>query len=246
MKIKGKVHCFFEQTGTFKNEFLKLGITSEDYDIQNNFGETDNVIDLFDEIDLGFAKKESIFDEIDNENDLIFSFFPCIEFSCTAQTWYSLTEKNYKKWPYIKRIEYMIRKNQKRARLYELCIKMTGICLERKIRMIMENPWAENTYLKNNVFLKKPTLIDRDRSKRGDYFHKPTAYWFWNCTPTYGQSFEPTPRNMIKSINSMKSAPRAGLCSQERSMISPRYAKNFICDFILGQKQPHTMQDLFL
>ena len=43
MEIKGKVHCFFEQSGTFKNEFIKLGIPAEDYDIQNNFGQTDNV-----------------------------------------------------------------------------------------------------------------------------------------------------------------------------------------------------------
>ena len=27
MEIKGKVHCFFEQSGTFKNEFIKLGIS---------------------------------------------------------------------------------------------------------------------------------------------------------------------------------------------------------------------------
>lgn len=51
MEITGKVHCFFEQSGTFKNEFIKLGIPAEDYDIQNNFGETDHVIDLFGEID---------------------------------------------------------------------------------------------------------------------------------------------------------------------------------------------------
>ena len=37
MEIKGKVHCFFEQSGTFKNEFIKLGIPAYDYDIQNNF-----------------------------------------------------------------------------------------------------------------------------------------------------------------------------------------------------------------
>jgi hypothetical protein len=51
MEIKGKVHCFFEQSGTFKKEFIKMGIPAEDYDIQNNFGETDHVIDLFGEID---------------------------------------------------------------------------------------------------------------------------------------------------------------------------------------------------
>lgn len=53
MEIKGKVHCLFEQSGTFKNEFIKLGIPAEDYDIQNNFGETDHVIDLFTEIGGG-------------------------------------------------------------------------------------------------------------------------------------------------------------------------------------------------
>lgn len=41
MKIN-KVHCLFEQSGTFKNEFKKLGIDAEDYDIQNEFGETDH------------------------------------------------------------------------------------------------------------------------------------------------------------------------------------------------------------
>ena len=57
MEIKGKVHCFFEQSGTFKNEFIKLGIPAEDYDIQNNFGETNHVIDLFAEIEKGYSNK---------------------------------------------------------------------------------------------------------------------------------------------------------------------------------------------
>lgn len=56
MKITGKVHCFFEQSGTFKNEFKKLGIEAEDYDIQNNFGETDHVIDLFAEIERAYER----------------------------------------------------------------------------------------------------------------------------------------------------------------------------------------------
>lgn len=51
MEIAGKVHCFFEQSGTFKNEFIKLGIPAEDYDIQNNFGQTDHIVDLFGEIE---------------------------------------------------------------------------------------------------------------------------------------------------------------------------------------------------
>ena len=56
MEIKGKVHCFFEQSGTFKNEFIKLGIPAEDYDIQDNFGQTDHVVDLFDQIEREYDK----------------------------------------------------------------------------------------------------------------------------------------------------------------------------------------------
>ena len=64
MKINGKVHCFFEQSGTFKNEFIKLGIPAEDYDIQNNFGETDHVADLFQAIEDAYDGKPSLFDSI--------------------------------------------------------------------------------------------------------------------------------------------------------------------------------------
>ena len=56
MKIQ-KVHCLFEQSGTFKNEFKKLGVDAEDYDILNDFGETDHIIDLFAEIRGGLQRR---------------------------------------------------------------------------------------------------------------------------------------------------------------------------------------------
>ena len=52
MKIN-KVYCLFEQSGTFKNEFIKLGIPAEDFDILNEFGQTDHIVDLFEEIRMG-------------------------------------------------------------------------------------------------------------------------------------------------------------------------------------------------
>lgn len=54
MEIHGVVHLFFEQSGVFKNEFKKLGYEAYDYDIQNNFGETDYQIDLFAEIEKAY------------------------------------------------------------------------------------------------------------------------------------------------------------------------------------------------
>ena len=245
MEIKGKVHCFFEQSGTFKNEFIKLGIPAEDYDIQNNFGETDHVVDLFGEIERAYERGASMFDKIDAENDFIMAFFPCIEFSAVAQMWYSLTAKDYKKWSYKERIDYMCNKNNNRAKMFERLIKFCGVCLERGIRMAFENPYALNTYLKTSVFLQEPSVIDTDRTRRGDYMVKPTAYWFFNCKPSYGRSFQQTPKGRIKHPMNLRSAPQAGLCSEERSMISPDYARNFICDFILGKEQPHSERSLF-
>lgn len=45
----------FEQSGTFKNEFKKMGYQAFDYDILNDFGETDYVIDLYAEIEKSFG-----------------------------------------------------------------------------------------------------------------------------------------------------------------------------------------------
>ena len=112
--------------------------------------------------------------------------------------------------------------------------------------MAFENPWAINTYLKQNVFLKPPTIIDLDRTRRGDFYKKPTAYWFFNCEPTSGFSYQQTPKEQIKSVIMQKKAPHAGLCSAERSMISPDYAQNFINDFIIGKgRKKENQMNLF-
>ena len=52
-----RVHCLFEQSGTFKNEFLKMGIQAYDYDILNDFKQTDYVIDLYQEIENGYSRE---------------------------------------------------------------------------------------------------------------------------------------------------------------------------------------------
>lgn len=238
MEIKGKVHCFFEQSGTFKNEFIKLGIPAEDYDIQNNFGETDHVIDLFGEIDRAYDNltrhDTTIFDTISPCQDLIVAFYPCIYFNQASQTAFQMFYNNYQKLSDLEKIQKILERSEKRQEYYNRLIKFCYVCLARGIRMIFENPATEPHYLTNN-FLYKPTVIDKNRMERGDYFKKPTAYWFFNCERTYGFSGEND--KVQKKIKKSKSAPRAGLCSEERSLISPDYARNFICDFILGKVQ---------
>ena len=54
MEINGKAWLLFEQSGVFKQEFIKLGIPAIDVDIQDNFGQTDYQIDLFAEIESAY------------------------------------------------------------------------------------------------------------------------------------------------------------------------------------------------
>lgn len=242
MIIKGKVHLFFEQSGTFKNEFKKLGYEAFDYDIQNNFNETDYVIDLFAEIDNGYEGKPSIFDDI-TEDDLIIAFYPCIYFCAISQMAFFLTYNNYRKLNNEQRIKEILKRSDNRKEYYDRLIKFCGLCMRKGIKMIFENPYSEQTYLKAN-FIKKPDVVDMNRMLRGDYFMKPTAYWFFNCQPTYGQSYQTDKEKKI--IMKARGADKAGLCSEERSMISPDYARNFICDFVLGKIQKNSQLRLDL
>lgn len=241
MKINGKVHCFFEQSGTFKREFIKLGIPAEDYDIQDNFGETDHKIDLFAEIENAYRGGQSVFDTMTCE-DLLMAFFPCIYFSSLSQMEMSLTDVNKRNMPMKDRYEFVLTRSKNRQIFLERLIKLMGVCELRGLRLIVENPWAMQTYLKNG-FIKAPSLVDNNRALRGDYFRKPTAYWFINCQHTYGMTI--TENKKPKRVRDAKGSAQAGICSEERSMISPDYARNFICDFILGKEQRGTQLNLF-
>lgn len=242
MKIKGKVHCFFEQSGAFKREFIKMNIAAEDYDIQDNFGETNHMLDLFSEIEKGYNNEPSIWDNIEKD-DLVIAFFPCIYFETVQMCYYQCSHNNNRHKPLIGRIDDAIERIEQRARYHILLYKMVRNVLSRNLRLIIENPATSPSFLIGMQNFPNPTFIDKNRMLRGDYFVKPTAYWFFNCEPTYGRSFQKD--KVQKTILNAKQSEKAGICSTERSMISPDYARNFICDFILGKQQPHTEHELF-
>lgn len=244
MEIKDKVWCLFEQSGTFKNEFKKLGYEAVDVDIKNNFGETDYQIDIFAEIEKAYEYKESIFDNI-SKDGLIMAFFPCIYF-CDAKT---LCFKGVSNFFLNKSLHDIMAWNIEaaieREKYFITLMKLVKVISERGLRMIIENPWntSGETYLQRNFI--KPTLIDKNRTLRGDYFVKPTAYWFINCINTIQYSIQQN--RDVKIVNKVKDTRKIqkGQCSEARSMIHPNYARNFICDFIIGKEQLHTQRSLF-
>lgn len=208
MNIKGKIHCFFEQSGTFKNEFKKLGYEAYDYDIKNEFNETDFVIDLFLEIENAYDNKPSVFDTIFSD-DLIMAFFPCIYFTgYTNPQFFTLSNRNYKNLTLRQKLDSILQRGKNRQYFYEIITKLVGVCLLRNLRLIIENPYDNSLhYLKNNFF-KEPDIIDNNRTLRGDNFIKPTGYWFFNCEPTFGMSFEPNKNHNI--ISKSKSSKMGG------------------------------------
>ena len=240
MEISGKVHCFFEQSATFKREFIKLGIPAEDYDIQNNFGETDHIIDLFSEIENAYRGGVSVFDTM-SCNDLIMAFFPCIYFCESSQCAFKTWHFNYRKMSNKEMYEKIIERIRNRAYFFEMFNKMFCVVREKGLRMIVENPYSEIGYLHDNF--DQPTFIDHNRQRRGDYYKKPTQYWFVNAQMTFGNSLQKPSKTL--TIRKTKSGYKAGICSEERSIISPDYARNFICDFILGKEQQNSQLKLF-
>ena len=240
MEIKGKVHCFFEQSGTFKNEFRKLGYEAYDYDIQNNFGETDYTIDLFAEIEKGYDGQPSIFDGI-TKDDLIMAFFPCIFFSQQNTTFFDGTNINWKLDSTRQKSDKILERSRERQYFYEMALKMFTVCDTMGFRLVVENPYSTVHFLHNN-FPYKPAFIDKNRQARGDYFRKPTQYWFVNCVPTSG--FTQQKPSMTRTVNGL-SGHQGSLCDEDRSLISPDYARNFICDNVIGKVQPSAQPSLF-
>ena len=225
MKIN-TVHCFFEQSGTFKKAFEKYGIKAFDYDICDDFKQTDYVIDLFIEIDKAYKGEKSVFDRI-SEDDLIFAFFPCVRFENLILLHFKGNALGVRDWSIEKKLEYDLGLFDQMAYLYGLVTKLVLVCLKRKLRLIIENPYSQDHCL-HNYWALEPTIIDFDRTFRGDWFKKPTQFFYVNCKPSYNFIFEcaiNTEKKLVKHTYGVA-----------RSLISPVYADRFIREFVLDEE----------
>lgn len=221
-------HCFFEQSGTFKNEFKKLGYNAIDYDILNDYGETDVQIDLFAEIEKAYGGEKSVLYNINPETDYILAFFPCTFFQeCNAMLLQGVANQQ-KTMSDRRKIDYVIKRHSELHDNYVTLSKMVGFCMDRNIPIIIENPAVQPHYL-NLYWCFKPKFVDQDRTERGDKFKKPTQYWFINCEPKFNFLFEPQIIKKAEIVEKQKGNDR----QRKRSEIEPEYANRFIREFIL-------------
>ena len=231
------VHCLFEQSGTFKNEFKKLGYEAYDYDMQNAFGQTDYVIDLFAEIETAYGGKESIFDRI-TKDDLILAFFPCVRFEDQIMLHFRCQCGTQKNWTDEQKLEYSMKLQNELTEMYCLISKMVIVCLRKGLRIVIENPYSAQHYLKQYWCI-QPKLIDKDRTQNGDIMKKSTQYFFINCESKYNLVFEPIEYVDTVRFKKLKGAENIQRKTM-RSMIHPQYANRFIRQYLIDEVQNGT------
>lgn len=228
-------HLLFEQTGTFKNVLKSYGYKAYDYDILNEYSQTDFQIDLFQEIEneynnlLNGTNIKTIFTNMTSENDFIIAFFPCTYFCDSNQLQFRLWNAG-KKLDYDKKaVERLIKRNNERSRYFELYLKFCFICKEKGIRTIIENPASSGN--KNYLIMFSPielSYYEKDRSLFGDNFKKATNYFAINFDMKENFTFYDKNyyvKNIQKNFHSM----------QTRSKISSLYAQNFYKRFLENQ-----------
>ena len=92
--------------------------------------------------------------------------------------------------------------------MYKLVNKLFILCIRRGLRLVMENPYSEEHFLRRYwCFL--PAIIDRDRRENGDYYKKPTQYWFLNIEPANNLIWEAIPYHAIECKDAIRMATKA-------------------------------------
>ena len=222
--VFNKVHCIFEQSGTFKKAFKELGYNATDYDIEKTEN-TDVVTDLFTQIFLASKEKKSeVFDNI-NPDDLVLAFFPCTYFSDQNQLLSRGDSYGQKKWSVEKKLKHSIDLMNKRSEFYTYLCSLCLIAIKKGFKLVIENPYGKVNFLKH-FFPIKSEIIIYNRKKLGDSYKKPTQFFFINCKPTFNLQNEYVENKKQKqTIENNRGI--------SRSIISPDFAKNFIKTFII-------------
>lgn len=224
-------HCLFEQSGTFKRQFRALGIEAYDYDIQNEFGETDYQIDLYAEIEGGVQHKPSIFDEI-KQDDIVIAFFPCTRFEAFVPLLSRGEAIQQQNWQTDKKLRYSMQIVSELNHNYQIISKLVLIAYERQLKLIIENPYTPPHFL-TQYWPIKPAIVDKDRRDRGDKYKKPTQYYFIGVEPKNNFIWEPLPYHGTNVTIERAKAAKGIARATERSSITSEYANRFIREFIL-------------
>lgn len=167
---------------------------------------------------------QSIFDSFDCE-DIIIAFFPCTRFEARIPLSFRGQAKQQKKWTDEQKLEYAMGLHEELHKLYMLLSMLVIVAIRKDLRMIIENPYTQPHYL-TTYWCIQPKLIDTDRTVNGDFYKKPTQYFFIGFEPKNNFLFEPIEWVEKKAVERVYE-------QTERSMMHPQYADRFIRQYVL-------------
>lgn len=229
-----RFHFLFEQSGTFRDVARRMGYDAYDYDICDDFHKTDFVIDLFKEIMEAVQGRPSLFDEF-SKDDVLMAFFPCIRFS--IQFGLIARSDNYamRNDSIGDKCDRFVNCVNDIAYFSYLVGNLVHECDKRGLRLVIENPYSKNSHFLSLYFPFKPQVNDMNRRAHGDYFAKPTQYWFFGFEPYDNPLF------MVFDFVPHKKVTECASADLSRSLIHPQYAEYFLRTHVIPLELQHDL-----
>lgn len=208
------IALLFEQSGTFKKILKSYGHNAKDFDISNDYNETDYIIDLFDYIENTNMVKI-------NKADLVIAFFPCTWFSNQNDLIYRKQLYQFKFWTDDKINQYIKEREEKYEKAKNILLTMVD---KIKVPLIVENP---NSHRIVEILNPNNSILHK-RSKFGDYYDKPTRYFLFNGVKITNLDEIKNPLHFrINYTREMKNTLK-GSPKMKRSLIAPEYVENLL------------------
>jgi hypothetical protein len=156
--------------------------------------------------------------------------------------WFRGQNYGQRNWSMEKKMEHDMKLLSELKEMYDLVNKLFILCMRKDLKLIMENPYSEEHFLRR-YWCYLPAIIDKDRRENGDYYKKPTQYWFLNCEPKNNFIFEAITYNAIDCKDAIRLMNKehyektgAKTKKEARSMIHPQYANRFIREYLIEQE----------
>lgn len=188
-----------------------------------------------------------MFDKI-SQDDLIMAFFPCVRFENQIMLAFRGQAHGMEKWDYRRKMLHDMELLEELKHNYDLVNKMFIVCMDKNLRLVMENPYSEEHFLRR-YWCYLPAIIDKDRRLNGDLLKKPTQYWFLNCEPKQNLIFEPLEYTEFATKDAVRQMSRkdadvigARTIKQARSAIHPQYANRFIRQYLIDEEEIQNVQ----
>lgn len=174
-----------------------------------------------------------MFDEM-TPDDLVLAFFPCTRFEDQILLSFRGDSYQMKNYTDEQKLEYDLMLHDELHRNYKLITMLAIVAIRKGFRMVIENPYSEQHYLKKYWCI-KPKLVDTDRRANGDYMKKPTQYFFINMEPKYNLVFEAIDYVERRVCSYITSKTGEKTRAETRSEIHPQYANRFIRQYLIDQ-----------